>query len=231
MPAHTLSILPCTPEDAPKIAEGFYTCFPPHWWAPKEPPTRPPTDPAARTHAMAQRLLPSLSHPGLNWIKAVTPAGDMAGIACWVAPGTPIYNHFRRDAVAALGWDAKMGWSAADVEALWSHVDDANWSERFKADDARRDEAFNGEPHWYLAPLFTWPEFRGVGAARALLEWAINQADAQTPPTPMWLESRPNAMGLYEKMGFQRMGQYWFLRRGPSGEDKAGGEGEKEKQA
>jgi GNAT superfamily N-acetyltransferase len=180
---------------------------------------------------LAQRLLPSLSQPGLHWIKAVTPSGDIAGIACWVAPGAPIHNHFRRDAVDAFAWDRNMGWSADDVDALWTHVDQANWSERFKMDDERRADGLQGEPHWYLAPLFTWPEFRGIGAARALLEWAITQADAETPPTPMWLESRPDAMGLYEKMGFKRLGQYWFSRRGPPGEDKVEGDMEKEKEA
>jgi GNAT superfamily N-acetyltransferase len=230
MPTPNISVVPCTPADAHQIAHGLYTCFPPEWWASKEPPTRAPTDPAARTHAMAQRILPSLSQPGLHWIKAVTSTGDLAGVACWVAPGAPIHSHFRRDAIGAFAWDEKMGWSAEDVDAMWSHVDQANWSDRFKMDDQRRVDVLEGEPHWYLAPLFTMPEFRGCGAARALLEWAIHQADAESPPTAMWLESRPDAMGLYEKVGFKRLGQYWFLRRGPSGEDKVEGEGQKEKE-
>ncbi|KAJ4314347.1 hypothetical protein N0V94_006507 [Neodidymelliopsis sp. IMI 364377] len=216
-----IKILPCTPSDAAKIAEGLYTCFPVEWWTPKEPPLLHPTDPAARAHALAQRLLPTITHPNNHWLNAVTPTGDVAGMACWIAPGAPIHSLLRRDAVTTFNWDKKMGWSTEDIDAMWSHVNDTNWSEQMKKQDEVRADVLGDEAHWYLGSVFTWPEARGTGAAKKLIEWAIEQADAQDPVTPMWLESRPTARGLYEKMGFRPVvGEYYFVRRGPIEEGK-----------
>ena len=51
----------------------------------------------------------------------------------------------------------------------------------------------------------------------SLLRWAFEQADATVPPTPIWLESQPSSMAMYEHVGFQWIGENRFLRRGPGG--------------
>lgn len=107
-----------------------------------------------------------------------------------------------------------MGWTDAEVDEMWAHVDDEMWTAHFAKDDAAREE-FVGEPHWYLAPLMTWPEWQGRGVARKLLDWAMEQADGRVPPTPMYLESRPGARAVYIHCGFEPCGEYRFVRRGP----------------
>ena len=87
-----------------------------------------------------------------------------------------------------------------------------------------------GEPHWFLAPLCTWPEYQGKGVGRRLLQWAIDIADAQDPVTPLYLESADYARAVYMHMGFVPQGKVNMVRRGPAVVRglEAGGDGEGE---
>lgn len=109
-----------------------------------------------------------------------------------------------------------MSWSDEDIKELFTHVDDEAWSATFAKDDITRSEVTNGEPHWYLAPLLTWPEYQGRGIGKKLLVWAMDQADATEPKTPMYLESAPTARAVYMHCGFVPQGEYNMLRRGPA---------------
>jgi GNAT superfamily N-acetyltransferase len=210
-------------------AEGLYLCFPEDWWAKKEPPElRPAGDVdsslAIRTHRMAQRLTPAITDPHHCFMKAVyTPTGETVGIAGWTLPSNPnVHSLFRRSAVAHYSWAEKMGWSDADVDVMWSHVSNENWSERFAKDDAVRAEAVGGGRHWYLAPLLTWPGWQGRGVGKRLMDWAMKRADAEGEV--MYLESRPSARAVYLHLGFEACGEYNMIRRGPKGVGKSGAE-------
>jgi GNAT superfamily N-acetyltransferase len=91
-----------------------------------------------------------------------------------------------------------------------------NWDEQFADDDRQRKELLGDEPHWYLAPLCTFPEWQGRGVGKLLLNWAIEQADATDPVTPLYLESAPTARAVYMHCGFVPQGAYNFIRRGPA---------------
>lgn len=99
---------------------------------------------------------------------------------------------------------------------MWEHVSDENWNQQFLKDDDIRREVLGDEPHWFLAPLMTWPEYQGRGVGKKLLDWAIKQADATTPVTPMYLESAPTARAVYMHCGFVPQGAVNFVRRGPA---------------
>lgn len=154
----------------------------------------------------------------MKWIKAVlTSSGEVIGVAGWLAPGNPgIHNLLRRSAIDYYGWKEKMRWSDEEIDEMWEHVSDENWNVQFGRDDDIRRELLGDEPHWYLAPLFTWPEYQGRGVGTKLLYWAIDQADATEPVTPMYLESAPTARAVYMHCGFVPQGEYNFLRRGPA---------------
>lgn len=107
-----------------------------------------------------------------------------------------------------------MGWSDAELDELFAHVDDEAWSGTFIKNDEVREKLVT-EPHWYLTTLFTWPEWQGRGVAKRLLSWAIDQADATEPPTPLYLESSDLARAIYTHVGFVPQGPKNFLRRGP----------------
>lgn len=185
----------------------------------KEPVERRPATHAERVDRMAKRMLPTLSAPGVYWVKAVhKPSGAAMGACAWAGPELPTHNILRRDALAAYGWQEKMGWTDAEVDEMWAGVDDEKWTAHFIKDDAVRAEVTGG-PHWYLAPLMVWPEWQGRGVAKKLLNWAIDQADATVPPTTMYLESRPTARAVYMHMGFVPQGEYNFMRRGPAAKE------------
>ena len=149
------------------------------------------------------------------WIKAVhVPTGTIMGAAGWASPQLPVHNIFRRSAFTFYGWQQELGWSDADLDELFAQTDEDAWSSSFAKDDETRKQVV-GEPHWYLAPLITWPGWQGRGVGKKLLAWAIDRADATVPPTPMYLESRPSARAVYMHVGFVPQGDYNFLRRGP----------------
>lgn len=156
--------------------------------------------------------------PEMKWVKAVlTSTGEMVGVAGWMSPSNPdIHNIFRRSAVDHYGWKKAMGWTEEELDELWAHVSDEKWNVAFaELDDVRR-EVMGDERHWFLAPLLTWPEYQGRGVGKRLMNWAIEQADATDPVTPMYLESAPTARAVYMHCGFVPQGTINFVRRGPA---------------
>ncbi|KAJ4984834.1 GNAT family acetyltransferase [Stagonosporopsis vannaccii] len=223
--AAEIKIEPAEEEDAIAIAEGTYKCFSEESIAKMEPPhLRPPYE--VRLKLLAKKIQPSLTQPGMHWLKAVhIPTNTIIGVAAWASPDLPLYNIFRRSAIRFYGWQARMGWTDAEIDEMYAHVDDEVWSGNHAKNDEIRDTAMNGQPHWYLAQLITWPEWQGRGVGKRLLNWAIEQADKQSPPTPMYLEASAMSRAVYMHVGFVQQGEKNFIRRGPR-VARALGEGE-----
>ncbi|KAF2493952.1 acyl-CoA N-acyltransferase [Lophium mytilinum] len=217
LPSSDISISEATVEDLPRIVEGFYASFPPQFWERKEPlALRPPTE-AIRHERFIRRLLPTFSNPNVHWIIAKhVPTNAIMGVAGWTAPGAPIHNFFRRSAVDFFGWRSQYACSDAEYDALWSVLNKEAWEDQFTKDDETRKQVLGDEPHWYLAPLFTFPEWQGRGVGKLLLSWAIEQADKTEPVTPLYLESTPTARAVYMHCGFVPQGDWNFVRRGPA---------------
>lgn len=196
-------------------ADGMYKCFSEDSIAKMEPPHLRPSY-EVRLKLLAKKIQPSLTQPGMHWLKAVhIPTQKIIGVAAWASPDLPTYCIFRRSAFRYYGWQSKMGWSDADLNEMYAHVDDEVFSGGHAKNDEIRDTAMNGQPHWYLAQLITWPEWQGRGVGKRLLDWAIKQADAQTPPTPMYLEASAMSRAIYMHVGFVQQGEKNFIRRGP----------------
>ncbi|KAH7119879.1 acyl-CoA N-acyltransferase [Dendryphion nanum] len=217
VPSTEIRVERAVPADAEKIAEGLYLIFPEDWWAIKEPLALRPATPEIRQSRLAKRILPTLSLPNMHWIKAVhVPTSSIIGIAGWGGPGLEPRNIFSRSTAEFYGWKEEYGWSDEEVEDMWAHTDMENWDRKFEKDDKTRIEVVGeGTPHWYLAPLMIWPGWQGKGVGKLLLNWAIEQADAETPSTTMYLESMPYARAVYMHVGFEPVGEYHFIRKGP----------------
>lgn len=170
-----------------------------------------------RVQRLAKSFQPTFSTPGITWVKAVhVPTNTIIGAACWTGPDAPIVCPFRRDAFTLYGWREELGWSDEQIDELFKHVDPDAWSGRHQRDDAVRKELLGGERHWYLVLLLTWPEWQGRGVARRLLDWGIYRADAQEPPSAMYLETSTKAKRVYEHVGFVQQGEgKVMIRRGP----------------
>lgn len=204
------------PEDAEKLAECLYLAFPESWWVTKEPlAIRPPT-PAIRQTRLAKRLLPTLSLPHMHWMKAIhVPTSTLIGAAGWAGPELEARNVLCKSTAVHYNWPQQYGWSDEEFEDMWAHTDLEAWDKTFEKDTQFRTDWFKGEPHWYLAPLMTWPGWQGRGVGKKLMEWALEQADRETPVTPLYLESAPHARAVYMHVGFVPIGEYQFERRGP----------------
>jgi GNAT superfamily N-acetyltransferase len=226
VPSNSISLSLCIPADAPRIAQLTYTCFPSSGWDKLEPSSIRDPDQAVRERRLATRLLPSFHLPNMKWVKAVySPTGEIVGVAGWFAPGMPTHNIIRRSAVDFYDFKSIMGWSDADVAEMWTGVDVEAWDKQFGDCDGVRKEVMGEEPHWFLAPLLTWPEFQGRGVGTMLLRWAMEQADRTEPPTAMYLESSKTARAVYLHHGWVPVGEVNMVRRGPVG---VKGEAEKE---
>jgi GNAT superfamily N-acetyltransferase len=143
-----------------------------------------------------------------------------------VSEGMPIHNVWRRSATDFFGFRAKMGWGDADVEEMWRGVDIEAWDGHIGGNDDIRAEVLKDEPHWFLAPLMTQPEWQGRGIASKLMGWAIEQADKEGGQ-PMYLESAPTARNVYLRFDFEPIGEANLIRRGPRGRVKRERVGEK----
>jgi len=234
-PSSDFSISRATIEDLPKIVrlptsisvssltnpqvDNLYTCFSQDFWDRKEPPAlrKPHVTDAVRRERMIARVWPTFFHPHMRWMIARhVPTHEIIGVAAWVAPGCPVRDLMRRDSVEFYGWRSFFG-TDAELDELWSHVDDKAWSGHYIETDALRQEVLGDEPHWYLASLMTLPAWQGRGVGRMLLDWAIEQADATVPVTPMYLETSVVGRKVYLKNGFvPQGGEGNMLRRGPA---------------
>ncbi|ORY09226.1 acyl-CoA N-acyltransferase [Clohesyomyces aquaticus] len=213
--------------DMDRIADGLYTCFPEVWWAKMEPPEQRPPEFITRRNRLAARLRPSFKIKEMNWIKATLTSNNLIiGIAGWMGPGNSIIgNIWRRSAIEYYGFKEQEGWTDEDIEEMWTGVSDA-WDAQFSRDDEIRKKVLGDEPHWYLGPLMTWPEYQGRGVGRLLLDWCFERADRETPPTTCYLESAPTARAVYLKAGFVpipvELGEHALVRRGPPKKENSG---------
>jgi GNAT superfamily N-acetyltransferase len=153
----------------------------------------------------------------VHWLVAkYVPTGEIIGCACWTAPGNPIHDFFRKSAVDFYGWRDQYNCSDEEFEELWSGMSEEHWNGQFARTDQTRKDVLGDESHWYLAPLYTFPGWQGRGVGKLLLNWAIEQADATDPVTPMYLDSAPTARAVYMHCGFVPTGEYNMVRRGPA---------------
>ncbi|KAL1645072.1 hypothetical protein SLS61_008505 [Didymella pomorum] len=202
-------------QDAHKIAEGLFVCYPDSSIDTIQPPhLRPQNYKQIRVQRLAKSSLPTFSTPGITWLKAVhVPTNTIIGAACWTGPDAPIVCPFRRDAFTLYGWQERLGWSDEEIDELFAHCDHDLGTERHQRDDKVRKEMLGDEKHWYLALLLTWPEWQGRGVGRRLLDWGIERADKED--TVMYLETSAKGKNVYEHVGFVVQGEgKVMIRRG-----------------
>lgn len=207
----------CTVKDADKIAEGLYACYGEEALAKMEPPELCPAQ-SIRMQRLAQRLVPVLAHGQFTFVKAVLAlTGETVGAACWGHPDPKTtQDAFRRSALSYYGWQASLGWSDVFVDEIWSGVS-PDWESVIVRDDEERAKVMQGEAHWYLALLITWPEYQGRGVASRLIAWGLQRADGGDEATPAYLKTSAKGRKVYERFGFVGVGESSMVRRGKGG--------------
>ena len=146
---------------------------------------------------------------------AVYSTPEVAGVACWGAPGCgyTLWRVLRTGlalprAFLALGREGR--WRAL---ALMRHVDQAH-------------KQLMPEPHWYLEALGVVPACQGQGIGGALLQPILARADAERLPCYLEAVTERNA-AFYLRRGFRILREQalpeggltmWYMSRNPFGE-------------
>ncbi|BGP13011.1 hypothetical protein JCM10213_008001 [Rhodosporidiobolus nylandii] len=193
-----------TEEDALDVAEGQLLAFGERLYGDVEPPSiRAPFD--TRVRRFARRFLPLVSRPDVLIMKATVPALSkrtgrpvVAALAFWTLPGTPIDNCQKRDV-------ARMAEETEEEKEAYEGFDWQKWNSMLEKYDADRRRIMGDEPHWYLAPFWTHPDYQRQGLAGQLLRHAIALADAADPPQAMYLEASPAGQPVYTRYGWERI--------------------------
>jgi ribosomal protein S18 acetylase RimI-like enzyme len=136
--------------------------------------------------------------------------GDLAGVACWVAPGRDLPaggppGEQRARLVAAVGTAVAEAFDAVGAHAY----------------EQRRSLGL--PPHWYLAFLAVEPEHQGRGVGSALVAPVLARAEAagETCVLETFVERN---VRFYERLGFAVRAEctapvagltYWLMTRGP----------------
>ncbi|EOA81759.1 uncharacterized protein SETTUDRAFT_98254 [Exserohilum turcica Et28A] len=207
----------CTVNDADTIAQGLHACYGEESWARKEPQELRPAEPIRRQR-LVQRLMPVLAHGQFTFLKAVLAStGETVGAACWGHPDTKTtHDAFRRSALAHYGWQSSLGLSDTVVDQMWSGVS-SDWESGLEQDDEERARVMQGEAHWYLALLITWPAFQGRGVASRLIRWGLQRADRGDKATPVYLKTSMKGREVYRHYGFAGVGESSMVRRPQGG--------------
>ncbi|GAA5831349.1 hypothetical protein JCM11251_003992 [Rhodosporidiobolus azoricus] len=119
-----------------------------------------------------------------SWDDRVTRTGKpvVAALAFWHLPGAKVDNVQKHTEQEVL----------ADLEAFEGY-DWKKWNEMMEKYDVVRRREMEDRPHWYLGPLWTHPDYQGVGLAGQLLRHAIFLADSATPPAYTLPNAGPGA--------------------------------------
>ena len=164
-------------------------------------------DPAALAAAMTPRIVDQMSAPNLRFLVARhTTTQHIAAVAQWVvhtedAEFDMLETQQERDARQRF-----------DDELLYTnlpqHSNRALIMEFTVGTRRLRENILKDAQHFLLENLATHPEYRGLGLASQLVEWAFPLADRSCCPVYLETASDNPAMRLYKKLGFEEQGQY-----------------------
>ncbi|RMZ01717.1 hypothetical protein D0862_06256 [Hortaea werneckii] len=180
-----LQLHPLQPSDIPSCVEIYFLAFQnPHSLAcwPRVPSVRKWWEDMF-TREMA-------SEPGSHWFKTVDPTPE---------DGEPVVVGF-------------VKWQEPRSEGMELETELPEWpaeadgrvcEETFGEWGRRRRELMGGRGHWYLEIIATHPRYQGRGAGSMMINWGLERADQDN--VAAYLEASPEAVSLYEKLGFQNV--------------------------
>ncbi|KAK5166502.1 uncharacterized protein LTR77_008045 [Saxophila tyrrhenica] len=177
-------LLPLLPQDVPHCVSIYFAAFQNAHslacW---------PRDVPAVREWWERMLYDELEEPGAWWLKVVLVEEGMEGtgeVVCgfgkWVEPKPGVFPE-------------------TDLPQWPEGADKALCEETFGAWARRRRELMGDRGHWYLEIVATSPTHQGKGVGSKLMRWGLERADAQGMEA--YLEASPEAVPLYEKLGFR----------------------------
>ncbi|RMZ01596.1 hypothetical protein D0862_06313 [Hortaea werneckii] len=126
------------------------------------------------------------SETGSHWFKSVDVAsGETVGFVKWQEP-RPEGMELETDLPE---WPAEADQGVCD--------------ETFGEWGRKRRELMGKRGHWYLEIIATHPQHQGRGAGSMMIIWGLGRADRDN--VEAYLEASPEAVSLYEKLGFENV--------------------------
>ncbi|KAI6309585.1 hypothetical protein MCOR34_006764 [Pyricularia oryzae] len=118
--------------------------------------------------------------------------GCVAGFACWetdISDGEQEHG------------------KAEDSDLRYSKGCRKEYLEQYAALAANAEkEVMRGEPCYHLSFVCVHPDYQGQGAGTLLAEAVLSRAQARS--VPVYLESTPEAVRIYERLGFVAVGGF-----------------------
>ncbi|KIX05194.1 uncharacterized protein Z518_06066 [Rhinocladiella mackenziei CBS 650.93] len=179
-----LVLEPAVEADAPRIVEVERLAYATN---PLSPILFPGPFPPDALEKRAEGMVTQLKEdPTTRWMKVVDPeTSEMVAFAKWnimTSPTTP-------KATRTFGPGCNVG----------------ACEEYFGGIHKKRNELMGGKAYCLLDLLQTDPKYQGRGAGGMLINWGLDVADELH--LPAYLESSPVAHRLYQKFGFQDIGE------------------------
>ncbi|KAL4988103.1 acyl-CoA N-acyltransferase [Aspergillus falconensis] len=187
------ALQPALPEDAPRIAEIYFSAF---------------------TNTLSQRLMPRTKEAEAfqtaNFKKSAEEAQaglgkDMIKILATAPDQQPVIAGF------AL-WKFYSGTSDSDDQGEKEKVEWPSSSDRelcesfFSGVERERKTAIGDQPHYCLHMLAVDPAFGRRGLGAKLLKWGLDRADEKRLTT--FISASPAGRALYEKHGCRAVHNY-----------------------
>ncbi|KAF2725221.1 acyl-CoA N-acyltransferase [Polychaeton citri CBS 116435] len=177
----SFTLLPLIKSDVPACVQIYFDAFQnPHSLAcwPRIPSVR---------QGWEEMFYKELQDPRAHFLKVFdVETGRMVGFAKWVEPTPGETPEF----------DSPQWPEGADVDLC---------NETFSEWARQHKEMMGDRGHWYLEIVATDPKYQGKGAGRLMLKYGCERADRDV--VEAFVEASPEAVGLYEKMGFREAGK------------------------
>lgn len=137
-----------------------------------------------------------------------------------------LYASTRADEMALTGWNEKEIEDFLRMQFRLQHV---QYMENYKVGGTFEIILVNGAPAGRLyvqrkkddiriVDIALLPEFRGKGTGSRIMNELMAEADRENLPLSLHVEQFNSALGLYERMGFEKkdlIGIYFFMERPP----------------
>lgn len=169
------------------------------------------TEEEARTRLrvhMAKQFQRYREDPSVNYLKVIDDSDSIVSVARWHwYPNGYSYNQ-------EAHWETYPQASLSEPWAKQFNIPLNNFILGSR-DAARCGWIKKDRPCWILMHMTTRPSQRGKGAARLLIQWGIEQAKERGAPA--YLEAGFLGRPIYEKMGFEQVGELMELNLSPFG--------------
>ncbi|KAK3725077.1 hypothetical protein LTR37_000587 [Vermiconidia calcicola] len=162
-------------------------------------------DPAILNGGLTERLAVSIKRPRETYIIARDDeTQEIVSYAQWILPRDAM------DVVVGQTVDEQVHETEQYRRTLLPGMNEALVMDFRKRIREMKNDVLKGRRYYLLGNLGTLPWYRGRGAASALSRWPLSEADKECILVYLDTDQEGSARRMYEKLGFERVGEAIF---------------------